>query len=117
MIKLATLYPAHITELQQRSKAALKRENLQGLVIHSGQEIKVFLDDYGYPFKVNPHFKAWLPLVDIPNCWLIVNGEDKPTLIYYQPVDFWHKVTPLADNYWNDFFDIKVLTNRFCLYW
>ncbi|MBA6231493.1 MULTISPECIES: Xaa-Pro dipeptidase [unclassified Colwellia] len=110
MIKLATLYPAHVTELQQRSKAALKRENLQGLVIHSGQEIKVFLDDYGYPFKVNPHFKAWLPLVDIPNCWLIVNGENKPTLIYYQPVDFWHKVTPLADNYWNDFFDIKVLT-------
>jgi Xaa-Pro dipeptidase len=110
MIKLATLYPAHITELQKRSKAALSRENLQGLVIHSGQEIKVFLDDYGYPFKVNPHFKCWLPLVNIPNCWLIINGEDKPTLIYYQPVDFWHKVIPLADTYWNEFFDIKVLT-------
>jgi Xaa-Pro dipeptidase len=109
MIKLATLYPAHITELQKRSKAALSRENLQGLVIHSGQEIKVFLDDYGYPFKVNPHFKWWLPLVNIPNCWLIINGEEKPTLIYYQPVDFWHKVTPLADAYWNEFFDIKVL--------
>ena len=39
MIKLATLYPAHITELQKRSKAALSRENLQGLVIHSGQGI------------------------------------------------------------------------------
>ena len=110
MIKLATLYPAHVGELQQRTKAALSRENLQGLVIHSGQEIKVFLDDYGYPFKVNPHFKVWLPIVDVPNCWLIVNGEDKPTLIYYQPVDFWHKITPLPDTYWNDFFNIKVLT-------
>jgi len=111
MTKLTTLYPAHIAQLQQRSKTALTRENLQGIVIHSGQEIKVFLDDYGYPFKVNPHFKHWLPLTDVPNSWLIVNGEDKPTLIYYQPVDFWHKVVELSESYWNKFFDIKVLTN------
>lgn len=110
MTSLSSLYPAHIQELQQRTKIALKRENLQGLVIHSGQEIKIFLDDNSYPFKVNPHFKHWLPLVDIPNCWLMINGEDKPVLIYYQPVDFWHKVTPLTDSYWNDYFDIKVLT-------
>ena len=111
MATLANLYPAHIEELQERTKRALKRENLDGIVIHSGQEIKVFLDDYGYPFKVNPHFKHWLPLVDIPNCWLIVNGTDKPTLIYYQPVDFWHKVIELADDYWNEFFDIKMLAS------
>jgi Xaa-Pro dipeptidase len=110
MNKLSALYPAHIAELQIRAKNALKRENLQGLVIHSGQEIKVFLDDLGYPFKVNPHFKHWLPLTDIPNSWLIINGEDKPTLIYYQPVDFWHKVIELSESYWNEFFDIKILT-------
>lgn len=104
-------YPAHVAEMQLRTKNVLSRENLQGLVIHSGKEIKVFLDDYGYPFKVNPHFKVWLPLVDVPNCWLIVNGEDKPTLIYYQPVDFWHKVVELEEDYWNEFFDIKILTN------
>lgn len=111
MNKLSSLFPAHITELQQRSKTALSREGFEGMVIHSGQEIKVFLDDCGYPFKVNPHFKHWLPLVDIPNSWLIVNGEDKPTLIYYQPIDFWHKVVPLTESYWNEFFNIKVLTN------
>ncbi len=110
MTKLAVDYSAHIAELQQRAKTVLQRENLQGIVIHSGQEIKVFLDDYGYPFKINPHFKHWLPITDVPNSWLLVNGEDKPTLIYYQPVDFWHKVVPLADSYWNGFFDIKILT-------
>ncbi len=104
-------YPAHVAEMQLRTKNVLSRDNLQGLVIHSGKEIKVFLDDYGYPFKVNPHFKAWLPLVDVPNSWLIVNGEDKPTLIYYQPVDFWHKVAELEESYWNEFFDVKILTN------
>jgi len=110
MITLSTHYAAHITQLQQRTKKVLQRENLEGLVIHSGQEIKVFLDDYSYPFKANPHFKAWLPLTNVTNSWLLVNGEDKPTLIYYQPVDFWHKVNPLPDSYWNDFFDIKILT-------
>ncbi len=109
MTDLSNHYPAHIAELQRRTKKALYRENLEGLVIHSGKEIKVFLDDYSYPFKVNPHFKAWLPVTDVANCWLIVNGEDKPTLIYYQPVDFWHKVVELSDSYWRDFFDIKIL--------
>jgi len=111
MNELQKLYPAHIAELQRRSKNALLRENLQGLVIHSGQEIKVFLDDYGYPFKVNPHFKAWLPLTNLPNSWLIINGEDKPTLIYYQPVDFWHKVETLETSYWNELFNIQILSN------
>jgi len=109
-VKLATQFPAHIAQLQQMTKTILSRENLEGIVIHSGQEIKAFLDDNNYPFKVNPHFKYWLPLIDIPNSWLVVNGEDKPTLIYYQPVDFWNKVTPLQEGYWNNFFTIKILT-------
>jgi len=108
--RLAAEYPAHIAQLQQTTKTALARENLEGLVIHSGQEIKAFLDDNCYPFKVNPHFKYWLPLLDIPNSWLVINGEDKPTLIYYQPVDFWHKITPLVDEYWTEYFSIKILT-------
>ena len=110
MTTLGQLYPAHITELQQRTNTVLTRENLEGLVIHSGQEIKVFLDDYSYPFKVNPHFKHWLPLIDVPNSWLIINGEDRPVLIYYQPVDFWHKVVELEESFWGEFFDIKILT-------
>ena len=107
--KLKEEYPTHIQCLQHRTKQALSRENIEGVVIHSGQEIKAFLDDNTYPFRVNPHFKHWLPLIDIPNCWLIVNGEDKPTLIYYQPIDFWHKVSPLDESYWGEFFNIKIL--------
>lgn len=107
--KLKEEFPAHIECLQQRTKQALSRKNIEGVVIHSGQEIKAFLDDNTYPFRVNPHFKHWLPLIDIPNCWLIVNGEDKPTLIYYQPIDFWHKITPLDESYWGEFFNIEIL--------
>ena len=35
---------------------------------------------------MNPQFKAWLPIVDNPNCWLIVDGVSKPTLIFYRPL-------------------------------
>ncbi len=102
-------YKEHIDTLQDRTKEALQREGLDGLVIHSGQGKRLFLDDNHYPFKVNPQFKAWLPVVDNPNCWLVVNGVDKPKLIFYRPVDFWHKVPPEPNDFWTEHFDIVML--------
>lgn len=107
---VAALYAQHIATLQERTLQALQRAGLDGLVIHSGQNKRLFLDDNHYPFKVNPQFKIWLPVVDNPNCWLVVNGKDKPTLIYYQPVDFWHKVNALPQDFWVEHFNIIVLT-------
>ncbi|QSX37302.1 Xaa-Pro dipeptidase [Shewanella sedimentimangrovi] len=110
MDKLAPLYATHIAELNRRYADILAREQLDGLIIHSGQAHRQFLDDMNYPFKVNPHFKAWLPVLDNPNCWLLVNGRDKPTLIFYRPVDFWHKVADAPNAFWSEFFEIKLLT-------
>jgi len=104
-----SLYAAHLFELQQRTKAVLARENLDALVIHSGQAKRQFLDDMDYPFKVNPLFKAWLPLVDNPHCWLVVDGVNKPKLVFYLPVDFWHKVPDAPTDFWAGFFDIELI--------
>ncbi|ALT00045.1 Xaa-Pro dipeptidase [Lacimicrobium alkaliphilum] len=110
MQQLASLYPQHIAELQSRTHEALQREGIDGLIIHSGQAKRKFLDDMDYPFAVNPQFKAWLPVLDNPNCWLIVNGQDKPRLIFYRPKDFWHKVPPEPNAFWAEHFDITLLT-------
>jgi len=110
MQQLAELYPQHISELQTRTKEALSREGIDGLIIHSGQAKRMFLDDNNYPFKCNPQFKAWLPVIDNPNCWLIVNGSDKPKLIFYRPKDFWHKVPPEPNDFWVEQFDVVLLT-------
>lgn len=107
---LAHYYHAHIAELNRRVAEAVSREALSGLVIHSGQPQRMFLDDIDYPFKVNPHFKAWLPLLDNPHCWLVVNGHDKPQLIFYRPVDFWHKVADIPEVFWTEHVEIKLLT-------
>lgn len=109
MTTIQDAYQAHIETMQQRTKEALQREGLDGFVIHAGQSKRLFLDDNDYPFKVNPHFKAWVPVVDNPHCWLVVNGEDKPKLIFYRPVDFWHKVPPEPNDFWTECFDIVLL--------
>ena len=109
MKDIAVLYPAHIAHLQHVTKEALIREGLDGLVIHSGQQKRMFLDDNHYPFHVNPQFKAWCPVVDNPNCWLVVDGVKKPKLIFYRPDDFWHKVPPEPNDFWTSEFDVVLL--------
>ncbi|MDP2560521.1 Xaa-Pro dipeptidase [Psychrobium sp. 1_MG-2023] len=109
MTQLNTLFAQHISELNARAKTILARENIESLIIHSGQAHRQFLDDMDYPFKVNPHFKAWVPVTDNPNCWVIVDGESKPKLVFYRPVDFWHKVPDEPNDFWTDAFDIILL--------
>ena len=107
--QLAATYPQHIARLQQLTADILKTERLDAMVIHSGQPIRQFLDDMDYPFKPNPQFKAWLPVVDNPHCWLLVDGESNPKLIFYRPVDFWHKVPDEPTDFWTEQFDIVYL--------
>ena len=110
MDNLGSFFAAHIAILQSRVAEALKLQAFDALIIHSGQLKKAFLDDQTYPFKANPHFKHWLPVFDNPNCWLVVNGVDKPKLIFYRPVDFWHKVPNEPNDFWTPFFDVQLLT-------
>lgn len=99
-------YKDHIAVLQERTAKILKQQAIDSLIIHSGQLKMAFLDDHAYPFKVNPHFKHWLPLTNNPNCTLLVNGLDKPKLIFYRPEDFWHKVPDEPNDFWTDSFEI-----------
>jgi len=111
MESLAALYNSHIATLQQRTRDVLARSDLDALLIHSGELVNVFLDDHAYPFKVNPQFKAWLPVTQVANCWLLVDGVNKPKLWFYLPVDYWHCVEPLPDAFWTDAFDIIALSD------
>lgn len=111
MDSLVTLYKEHIAELQQRAQQALARFQLDAMLIHSGELLTVFLDDHHYPFKVNPQFKAWVPVTQVPNCWLWVDGVNKPKLWFYSPVDYWHNVEPLPNSFWTDEVEIIQLKN------
>ena len=92
MESLSTFYKEHIATLQARALEILQRNQLDALLIHSGESMTTFLDDHDYPFKVNPQFKAWVPVTQVPNCWLWIDGVNPPKLWFYSPVDYWHSV-------------------------
>jgi len=109
MDSLAALYKDHIVTLQERARDVLARFKLDALLIHSGELFNIFLDDHPYPFKVNPQFKAWVPVTQVPNCWLLVDGVNKPKLWFYLPVDYWHNVEPLPTSFWTEEIEIIAL--------
>lgn len=109
MDSLASLYKNHIVTLQERTRDVLARFKLDALLIHSGELMNTFLDDHAYPFKVNPQFKAWVPVTQVPNCWLLVDGVNKPKLWFYLPVDNWHNVEPLPTSFWTEEIDVIAL--------
>jgi Xaa-Pro dipeptidase len=108
---LATIYSAHVTIQKLRHDQALEAAKFDHAVIFSGDLHYQFLDDMPYPFKVNPHFKAWVPVVDNPNCFLVYTPGAKPKLLYYQPVDYWHKVAGTPKDAWVDKFDIVLIAD------
>jgi len=59
-----SLYQAHVAELQLRTRRLLERENLDALVIHSGQTQRKFLDDMDFRLKLirclKPGCRWWI---------------------------------------------------------
>jgi Xaa-Pro dipeptidase len=106
---LGSLYPDHIKTIKSRHDQALERAGANHAVIFSGAPRTVFLDDYDYPFKPNPHFVSWLPLTQTPYCYVIHTPGETPVLVYYQEKDYWHLPPANPDGYWADQFDIRVV--------
>ncbi len=109
MKALASLYPTHIATVKERHDRALAATSFDQVVVFSGALNVQFLDDNYYPFKTNPHFKSWVPVIDNPNCYVIYSPGRKPLLVYWQPVDYWYKPADTPSGYWVDQFDIVII--------
>jgi Xaa-Pro dipeptidase len=107
--RFAALYPAHLQTVKERHDKALAEARFDHTIIFGGEIHIQFLDDSFYPFKVNPHFKAWVPIVDNPHCFIVYTPGKTPLLVYYQPVDYWYKPAGAPQGYWTDHFDVRVI--------
>lgn len=107
--KLATLYRAHVTVLKLRHDKAMDATGFDHAVIFAGAQHVALFDDYLYPFKVNPHFKQWVPVLDNPHCMLIYTPGVKPRLVFYQPIDYWYKPADTPGGWWTVPFDIEII--------
>ena len=103
------MFPAHIAHVRALAEKALDREGLDGLVVYSGRPGLHFLDDHGPPFKANPHFLHWAPLLDAPDCFVRYLPGRRPELVFHQPADYWHKPPALPTAEWTREFDIEVI--------
>jgi Xaa-Pro dipeptidase len=97
---LDEMYASHLQGLMQRTDRSLSDSGFDTLVIQAGRPPVQFLDDQDYPYKVNPQFKAWVPITDNPRCILVYAPGHKPKLLFYRPNDFWHKPAALPEGGW-----------------
>ncbi len=107
--QLPSLYTAHLEELAARTTRALEAGGFDHLVVASGVPHTWFLDDQDHPFRVNPHFKAWVPLTKVPHSWLAFTPGERPRIVYHQPHDYWHVVPDAPAGYWVDHFDVRIV--------
>ncbi len=85
------MFPAHIARVRSLVEQALDREGYDGLVVYSGRPRLHFLDDQGPPFKANPHFLHWAPLLEAPDSFIRYLPGRRPQLLFHQPADYWHR--------------------------
>jgi Xaa-Pro dipeptidase len=100
------LYGPHLQTLMRRTEQSLAESGFDALVIHSGSPPTQFLDDQDYPYKVNPHFKAWVPIVDNPRSVLVVVPGKRLKVLFHRPNDYWHKPAALPEAPWTSEVDL-----------
>lgn len=108
---LDALFPAHLAALAETTSKALAATGADALVVGAGFTKFRFLDDHADPFAVNPHFKAWAPILDAPGSFVVYLPGRKPTLLFHQPEDYWHKPPTMPSGDWLGGFEVRVIRN------
>lgn len=86
---MKNLFSTHLARLQQTVQSLLENAFLDGLWIYAGKAKTLFLDDQTAPFKINPYFNYFFPYPQAENCWLFLDGKNKPKIYFYAPEDYW----------------------------
>ena len=110
--ELVGLYRKHFEKLREVYDRALVNNNFESLVVYSGEIKTRFQDDMQYPFFTNVQFKALVPLVDVPESWVIWRLSEKPLLLLYQPETVWDVVAEMHSTFWSSYFEIIPIKNK-----
>lgn len=105
---LASLYAEHLDTQLRRVERALAAAGRDELVIFAGRELMRPRDDVPCPYRPDPHFAAFVPLLEHPGSALEIVPGRKPRLLYEQPDDFWHAPPDDPAGFWAGHFDVHV---------
>ena len=104
--RLEKSFGPHLAALCERTARALTACGFTSLLVHSGSALTVFEDDRTYPFEAHAPFKLWVPLSDVPDCFVWFAPGAAPKLLLHQPRDYWYKPAELPRGYWVGHFDV-----------
>lgn len=111
-LDLAALHAAHTLTQRARFDRALAACGYSGALVYSGPLAPIFRDDQTHPFRVHAWFKAWVPLLDVPDCFLYYEPGRTPVLLLHQPRDYWHKAAKPPQSYWTAQVDLRPAADR-----
>ena len=101
-------YAAHLDTWSRRLEQALDAAGLDALCVFAGPERFPARDDVPYPFRIEPYFKAFVPLVDAAGSALVLVPGRRPRLVYLQPDDYWYAPPKDPEGFWTDFVDVRI---------
>ncbi len=108
-MNLKKLFKSHLDEKINSLCHLMEKEGIDGLFIESGFADYYFLDDQTSFFRSNPHFLFFCP-DEGEGHLLKIQPDKKPKLFYYSPKDFWSEPSKLKNEFWQDFFDIEIVS-------
>lgn len=100
------LFPEHLAQMARRADAALGRGGYDALALAAGTPPVRYRDDQYHPHKAAAHFLAWAPLPDAPSSLVVYRPGRRPTLLFYQPDDYWHAPPSMPSEPWLDAYEV-----------
>jgi Xaa-Pro dipeptidase len=110
--ELESSFGPYLAAVAARTARALETCGYSALLVHSGSLLTVFEDDRTYPFEAHAPFKVWVPLGDVPDCFVYFEPGQAPGLLFHRPADFWYKPADVPRAYWTRHFDILPIADR-----
>jgi Xaa-Pro dipeptidase len=104
----ARLYNAHLDELCRRYDQALEASGFDAVLLGAGQAPPVYRDDQHYPWRPEPLFLQWAPLLAHPGSALLYRPGRQALLLVLEPADYWHQPAAVPPGPWQRALDIRV---------
>lgn len=105
-------YGAHIRELSRRYDEALAATRFDAVLVGAGLPVAIFRDDQEHPFRADPLFVQWAPLLAHPGSALLYRPGHRPVLLVLATDDYWHQAAPVPPGPWQRVLDLRVINDR-----
>jgi Xaa-Pro dipeptidase len=105
-------YGHHLNELIRRYNMALAMNGFDAVLIGAGLPVPVFRDDQDHPYRAEPLFLQWAPLLAHPGSCLLHRPGQRPVLLVHAADDYWHAAAPVPPGPWEQGLEIRSIAHR-----